>query len=371
MRIDRGLYVHIPFCLKKCDYCDFCSFPLSNIKSRNEYIESLCDEIRSYKEQKISVNTIFFGGGTPSLLTNGEFLRIFQSITSSFLLSEDTEFTIECNPKTLTKEKLYCYLKCGVNRLSIGLQSIHEKELSLLGRIHNFEDFLESYHLAREVGFKNINLDLMYGIPSQTIESFQDTLKKVVSLSPEHISVYGLIVEEGTPLAKKMSSLDMPEEESECDMYYFASEYLGENGYIHYEISNYSKNGFESRHNLKYWRCQEYIGVGLSAHSYFKDFRSENTSDFETYISNYNKKIKAEFIDCENKAFEYVMLGLRLKEGISLFDFENKFGYSFLKNRENIIEKLISENLVVKSGDTLSLTERGFYLSNWILSELL
>ena len=369
-----GLYVHTPLCIKKCNYCDFCSYPESKAEWRDSYIDTLCAEIDGYKEKKLSVNTVFFGGGTPSLLTPFEFEKICSHITDSFTLDSSIEFTLEANPKTLTKEKLNAYMSMGVNRLSIGLQSIHENELKILGRIHNYSEFLESYTLARDCGIKNINLDLMYGIPAQSLQSFEKTLDTVLELSPEHLSLYGLILEEGTPFFELQASLDIPEEDTECDMYYLAARKLSSAGYSHYEISNYSKPGYECRHNLKYWHNESYVGIGVSAYSYLDGIRYGNTSEIDEYLSCEREKYiqREESAELENEAYDYVMLGLRLSEGISLSDYEKRFKNNFLTvERKKLIQKYSELGMIELVGDRLRLTDRGLYISNRILTDLL
>ncbi len=374
MKTDKiGLYVHTPLCLKKCNYCDFCSYPVAGADWRGLYIDKITAEIESYNGKNIKLDTIFFGGGTPSLLTAAEFKRICNSINNTFEIDENVEVTLEANPKTFIRENLKEYISCGVNRLSIGLQSIHENELKILGRIHNFDDFIIGYNLARDMGIKNINVDLMYGIPAQTKESFSKTLDCVLSLKPEHISLYGLILEEGTPFWEIKNELNIPNEDEECDMYYIAAEKLRSNGYSHYEISNYAKDGYKSRHNLKYWHSQEYIGVGVSAYSYFNGERYGNSSDISEYLSEKSKKYNyREAIDRTTEMYEYVMLGLRLKEGISLLNYKEYFGEDFM-NAERIekISKYINLDYMIIDQDRISLTERGFYISNSILTELL
>ena len=367
-----GLYVHVPFCVKKCDYCDFCSFISVDFPERSEYIEALCREIDGYAERKITLDTIFFGGGTPSLLSGGDFAKIVEHIRSSFTLSDRVEFTIEANPKTLTKENLTAYISAGVNRVSLGLQSANKAELSALGRIHTYEEFLESYELLRECGIENINVDLMYGIPEQTNDSFLSTLNKVSALSPEHISVYGLILEDGTPLYKSIDSYRMPTEDEECDMYYLAADFLRERGYLHYEISNYAKAGLECRHNLKYWHCEEYIGVGLAAHSYFDGKRFGNTTDPYAYLDSKCGIITTEeAVDCDSAAYEFVMLGLRLHDGFSLSEYKALFGKDFLHGREQKIARFVGAGYITQSNGRIALTEKGFYVSNSILNELI
>lgn len=365
-----GLYVHIPFCVRKCNYCDFCSFNLSEASWKDRYISQLCEEIYSYREERIKVDSIFFGGGTPTLLTPDEFRKIFLAIEDSFEILADSEFTVEANPKTLDREKLRTYKECGVNRLSIGLQSIHENELKILGRIHSYEDFLASYKLAGEFGISNLNVDLMYGIPEQTIESFGITLEKLIALKPQHISLYGLILENGTPLYKMKDTLSFPSEDEECDMYYLAAQKLSDAGYSHYEISNYALPGRECSHNLKYWHCDEYIGIGLSAYSYFEGKRFGNLNDKDVYLSDSCISYKRNY-DSVDESYEFVMLGLRLREGISLKEYESRFGISFLHGRKEIIDRLVAFGYISIEGDRLHLTEQGFYVSNAILTELI
>ncbi|MBQ8302913.1 MAG: radical SAM family heme chaperone HemW [Clostridia bacterium] len=367
-----GLYVHIPFCVRKCNYCDFCSFPEGKVDWRDKYIDALCSEIELYKGRNITLNSIFFGGGTPSLLSIDEFSRVFETVKQCFSLDSDIEFTVEANPKTLDREKLRSFVSFGVNRLSIGLQSIHENEMKMLGRIHNYADFKECYAMARECGIKNINVDLMYGIPEQTMDSFSKTLDDIIALRPEHLSLYGLILEEGTRFFEKKDSLALPTDDAECDMYYLACRRLADAGYSHYEISNYALDGHKCRHNLKYWRDEEYIGVGLSAYSYFDGRRFGNSRDVSEYLSsNYAKYDSGEIISCTDEAYEYVMLGLRLSEGFSLSEYKDRFGADFIVGREKFIESLVKEGYMKIADGRIFLTERGFYVSNMILSELI
>ena len=370
MRADRvGLYVHIPFCVRKCNYCDFCSFSDISQEQRELYITRLCEEIKSYKkEPRTSVSTVFFGGGTPSLLEPCELSKICDAIYDSFLVCEGAEFTVEVNPKTLNAEKCRAYKKLGVNRISIGLQSIHENELKKLGRIHTFSDFLDSYRLASEY-FDNISVDLMYGIPEQTKASLEATLDTVLALEPKHISAYGLIVEEGTPFYKMRRSLPLPTEDEEYEMYLLIAEKLLRSGYSHYEISNYAKAGYKCRHNLIYWRDEQYIGVGLAAASYFGE-RFINTKNLDEYLysSGANYIREYETPDCKT---EYIMLNLRLSDGISLTQYMERFGEDFLLTRSAVVEKFKKHGYLECDSDRLSLTEKGFYVSNSIISELI
>lgn len=365
-----GLYVHIPFCKRKCSYCDFCSGAGYTQAERHAYIERLVEEIKGYKSKpKKKLTSIFFGGGTPSLLTGKEFEKITRSIKENFEISEDFEFTVEANPGTLDREGLLEYKRLGVNRLSIGLQSIHENELKILGRIHNYEDFVTVFRMAREVGFDNINVDLMYSIPEQNSESLKKTLDAVLSLSPEHISAYSLILEEGTPLYENRGSYSFPDDDVDAQNYDLICRTLSQNGYLHYEISNYARNGRESRHNLIYWRAKEYIGVGVSAHSYYGGVRYSNSSSFNDYLNGVSGDKRP--LSARERAYEYVMLGLRLGTGISLSKYKEKFGEDFLLGREEIIGRLRENGLLDMREDRIFLTEKGLYVSNAVLVELL
>ena len=367
-----GIYVHIPFCVRKCNYCDFCSEAAGKEK-KQRYADALCKEIKEFAiGKKISVDSVFFGGGTPSVLDAASLKKIILAIRKSFDVLPKSEVTVEVNPGTVTEEKAKAFVEAGINRVSIGVQSIHENELKKLGRIHGFEDFLNTYKLFKEVGIDNLSVDLMYGIPGQTVSSFQKTLEKIIELSPEHVSCYGLIIEEGTPFFEMKDELDLPSEDDEYEMYLLAHEMLSEYGYSHYEISNYAKYGRKSRHNLKYWHSEEYVGFGLSAHSYYGGKRFYNTSDFTEYFESDGAKYrKSESEVTGIDPFEYAMLALRLDEGISLSDYERLFGVSFLEGKEKRISELSALGLLKTESDRLFLTHKGFYVSNSILSDLL
>ena len=370
MRADSiGIYVHIPICIKKCNYCDFCSYPEADFLQRSEYISKLCEEILSYKGKNIRVNSIFFGGGTPSLLTASEFSSITHCIREAFLVDADVEFTVEANPGTITENILIAYRELGVNRLSMGLQSVNDCELKCLGRIHSYDTFLHNYQLCRRLGFNNVNIDVMYGIPYQTVESFSNTLRTVIDLKPEHLSMYGLIIEDNTDFYKRVSSLNLPDEDTECDMYYIACDTLHKAGYSHYEISNYARPGYECRHNIKYWEMDEYIGFGISAHSFKDHKRFSNSSDINEYITG-NGRLSAG-LSLDDMAYEYVMLSLRLKKGFSLEDYRMKFNSEFTVGREDLILKFKEAGLLKISNGRIALTEKGFYVSNHIISELI
>lgn len=366
-----GLYIHLPFCVKRCNYCDFCSSAGRLHEDIDLYVSRLVSEICSYNAvPKVRLDTIYFGGGTPSLLDAAQIHRILHVVHSVFCVEADAELSMEVNPGTITRGKAGAYRSMGINRISIGLQSTHENELKILGRIHNYDDFCASYYMLRDFNFDNINVDLMYGIPDQTVGSFATTLERVISIMPEHISAYGLIVEPGTPFYERRASLNIPQEDDECAMYYLAAERLGAAGYNHYEISNYARDGRQSRHNLKYWRDEEYIGVGASAYSYYGGRRYGNTSSIDDYLSGVTM-VDSENITKRDMAYEYAMMRLRLREGFSLSEYQALFGNSFMSGKEQKVANYLRHGLINICNDRISLTERGFYVSNTILGELL
>ncbi len=381
-----GIYIHIPFCARKCDYCDFLSAP-GDIHTQELYFHALCRQIRLwgelYKPQKLSVCSIFIGGGTPSIWCGTWIGTVLDTVRDSFFVEEEAEITIECNPGTLTREKLAYYRPAGVNRLSIGLQCADNTLLKRLGRIHTWEDFLESYRLAREEGFENINIDLMSALPDQTMECYEDTLRKVIALSPEHISAYSLIVEEGTPFYTK--DLNLPDEDVERKMYYRTKELLLEVGYGRYEISNYARPGFECRHNLLYWTGEEYLGFGVGAASLFMEQRFKIIDSLKDYVEilTEDKNCLPEATVCErlrtqvqtltkkDRMEEFCFLGLRRTEGIFMDDFEGRFGVPFMKVYGDVVLRFEKMGLLRRSGTRLALTERGIDVSNMVLAEFL
>ncbi|MBR2930318.1 MAG: radical SAM family heme chaperone HemW [Clostridia bacterium] len=365
-----GLYIHIPFCRSKCRYCDFASYGGKTGADIDLYIDALASEIKGYKrEERIRAKTVYLGGGTPSLLSPSQLLCILDALRESFDIEEGAEVTLEANPGTVSADTLAAYHALGVNRLSLGLQSIHENELKFLGRIHSYEDFLSSYTAAREVGFDNISVDLMYGIPEQTEASFEETLRSVIALSPEHLSVYGLILEEGTPFFDIKASLPLPDEDAEYRMYLLAIEMLGKAGYSHYEISNYAKAGYRAEHNSIYWKDGEYIGVGCAAYSYFEGERYGNPRSLEAYLRG-DLRCEVEAVDRAAHRFEYAMLALRLKEGIDLGEYERLFGRSFTDGIEDRLDRFISMGLMTMAEGRLAFTDRGFYLSNSVMADI-
>lgn len=375
-----GLYIHIPFCKQRCNYCDF--YSCASSAKISDYVNALISHIKNdaplYKDYE--VDTVFFGGGTPSLLEPTDFEKIAASLRSSFKFANHCEFTIEANPCTLNKEKLISYKKSGVNRLSIGLQSAFDSELKMLGRIHSHGEFLENYSLARDCGFENISVDVMYSLPNQTVEGLIKTLDEVCKLSPEHISSYCLKIEENTVFGKIKDTLSLPSEDEEYKMYISMCELLEKHGYKQYEISNFAKEGHQSRHNLKYWQSEEYVGFGPSAHSFVNGKRYYYSPNLSSYISAVEKLKTVEKIyeDTENgdslgeisKTDEYVMLKLRLSKGISKSEFFERFGTQLLEKYPKILS-FVDSGYMKESNESYSFTKKGFFVSNYILTEIL
>ena len=376
--MDRfGIYVHIPFCRKKCKYCDFISFASYEEKYK-EYAECLIKEIRNKKiEKPKAISTIYLGGGTPSILESEDIVKILNAIKERFEIEENCEITIEVNPGTITKQKLEDYKNTGVNRLSIGLQSTSDRILKLIGRIHTYEEFLNTYNLAKEVGFENINVDLMLAIPTQTESELIDSLQKVIELEPNHISLYSLILEEGTELDKMISDgqYELLDENLERQMYWKTKNLLELNGYNHYEISNFSKKGFESKHNMDCWNQEEYIGFGLAAHSYYDDMRFSNIDALEIYMRNiknndFEKNVEIhEIQDKPSQMREFMMIGLRKIDGVKISDFERKFRINPLFYFRFEISKLTDEELIEVDLDNIKLTKKGLDLANQVFEE--
>ena len=427
-----GIYVHIPFCVKKCNYCDFLSAP-STKEVQKCYIDALLKQIQSYKAlvKEYEIKTIYFGGGTPSLLEIEEMERVFTEIKESYGLTEEClsemEITLEANPGTFGIDKLLAYRKLGFNRLSMGVQSMNEKELKLLGRVHTVDEFLENYKLARECGFENINIDLMQALPNQTVESWEDTLKKVISLNPEHISAYSLIIEEGTKFYDWYEGKEelLPDEEIEREIYYRTEEILKKAGYERYEISNYAKLGKESRHNLCYWQGVDYLGLGLGASSLIKGERFSNETNLEKFMmyandlektescysknnleqiniphleenleqtkmenepleKNFNEKIahnrtnafdrlkkESHLLTKQEQMEEFMFLGLRVMNGVSKQEFLKRFQLELEDVYGQILETLENEQLLVLENDKIALTKKGIDISNYVFAQFL
>ncbi len=371
-----GLYIHIPFCEKKCGYCDFYSLPGADEAAMGGYIKALISQMEDYSLQaaRFSVDTVFIGGGTPSLLSSSQFEELFKALRRCFSLAPAPEITVECNPASAMRPLFDKLLGLGVNRLSLGLQSADDGELSRIGRLHDFNQFYFSYRDARYAGFDNINVDLMYGLPGQTPGSFADTLRCVTSLSPEHLSCYGLKLEEGTPLWKERESLPLPDEETERSMYFLACSALSEAGYRHYEISNFARPGYECRHNLRYWDCGEYLGFGPAASCYFSGKRFTYKRDLEAFVArDPGDSLVEELFEIPPSEMvgEYVMLRLRLRDGISPDEFHKRFRRDFEAMFGDKLQRYLDSGHMVKQGGAYSLTDEGFYISNYIIADLL
>ena len=404
------LYLHIPFCERKCAYCDFLSAP-ADLPVRISYIKKLQEEIAYYGAQygEYQVSSIFFGGGTPTILEGYQLAAILETVKEHFNITTDAEITVECNPGTLTAGKAEKLVQAGFNRLSMGLQSADDRELQLLGRIHNFAQFLESYDLTRKAGFRNINVDLMSALPGQTLKSWQDTLQKVTALRPEHISAYSLIIEEGTPFYERFAEDErireegghprlLPEEDVERQMYELTETFLHTKGYERYEISNYAKPGYECRHNCGYWIRKDYLGLGLGASSLVEHQRFQNTSELKTYLEQeYSPQcegqheriaetiqlqeetgltqtghhIHIETLDKKSEMEEFMFLGLRLMAGISRQQFEKKFQVTLNSVYGEVLRKLKGEQLIEEVAGYVRLTEHGIDVSNYVLAEFL
>ena len=373
-----GLYIHIPFCVRKCKYCDFNSFKL-NIDEKKKYLSALSKEMELYKEKigQKEIDSIFVGGGTPSILNEEEIKILFDNINLNFKIKEDAEITMECNPGTLTLNKLKTMKKCGVNRLSIGVQAVQNHHLKYIGRIHTFEEFEKNYHEAKKVGFDNINIDLMYALPNQTKEDWMESLEKVVNLNPTHISAYSLILEENTELfdmyeRKEFKLLD---EDTDIEMYEYTINYLKSHGYNQYEISNYAKKGFECKHNILYWKCENYVGIGTSASGFLDEIRYNNLCEIDKYeelILNGKKPIEwEEKLSIKDKIEESIFLGLRMNEGIKFKDFKNKYDFNFLEEYKNEIEKLTKLQLIDINETGMKLTQKGKEISNSVFVEFI
>ncbi len=389
-----GLYIHIPFCIKKCRYCAFLSYDGAEERSlHSAYTRALIEEIRFWGRktgaEETSVDSIFIGGGTPSILPEEEILAILQACRNYFDVSEDAEITLESNPGTLSKEKLLAYQAMGINRLSIGVQALNDQLLAGLGRIHTAEDFIRNYKEARAAGFTNINIDLMFGIPGQTPALWEETLKQAIGLQPEHLSFYSLQIEEDTPFYDLFAEGSLKETDDQTDrkMYHTAIAELEKNGYLHYETSNASKPGFSCRHNLKYWSMDEYLGLGLGAHSYFNAFRFSNETELSSYIAKADqskgKEESSVFTDPKESPFvvwshqntekdeisEYIFTGLRRIDGISRAAFLERFSVFlddlFEKEIKGHLKKGLLEN--AEDGDRLRLTAEGVDLSNYVM----
>ena len=379
------LYIHIPFCVKKCDYCDFLSFAADE-QTQKSYVAALQKEIAfygaKYKDRRIT--TIFIGGGTPSWLKEDYMQAIMETVYHYFSVEQDAEITIECNPGTITEHKFEVYRRIGINRLSIGLQSVHNEELKILGRIHTFEQFLKTYDMARKHGFSNINIDLMSSLPGQTPEIFCDSLYQVLKLKPEHISVYSLIIEKGTPFyelyrfdavrqAAGMQTESLPTEEEEYQTTKMTQHILKEAGYHWYEISNFAKPGYECRHNIGYWKRVDYLGVGLGASSLIDNVRYSNTRDLYTYLSVPADSLHetAAQITRNEQMEEFMFLGLRMRDGFYRDEFTQAFGIPIEAVYGDALNHLQQDELLLKREGRIYLTDKGMDLNNYVVAQFM
>ncbi len=402
---ELGIYIHIPFCVRKCYYCDFISYP-DKLDYQKEYIEKIKQEIREEQEvfKDADITTIYIGGGTPSIIDSKYIIEILEYLYK-FIGKKDREITIEINPGTINKTKLQDYKKAGINRISIGLQSSNDKILKTIGRIHNFEDFLKAYNLVVEEGVENINVDLMIGLPEQTIEDIKQSINEVLNLKlkPKHISIYSLIVEENTQLDKMLDEgkITLPNDEYERKEYAYTKNTLELNGYKHYEISNFAQEGYESKHNVNCWKQKEYIGLGVAAHSYINGIRFSNTTNLPKYLKNEKFEIPNEKeieelkkkIDKQNNEYklplkigiktiheiqneedmqnEYMILGLRMLDGVKISEFKQKFVENPIYLFRKELEKLVDEKLIEIDLDNIKLTRKGLDLANIVWKEFI
>lgn len=384
MEKEMEIYIHVPFCVRKCAYCDFLSGPGDEM-TIERYVEALIQEISQCNPKKTkstseTVTTVFLGGGTPSILSPTQIERIMGALHEAFEIEQDAEITIEANPGTVNYEKLEAYKQAGINRISFGLQSTNNEELKLLGRIHTFEEFLESFQLARDCGFDNINIDLISAIPGQTVESWEASLKRIIELNPEHISAYSLIIEEGTPFAKLYGEgtegeKELPTEDDERLMYQRTEELLEESGYHRYEISNYAKPGRECRHNLGYWERKNYLGIGLGASSLIDNTRYKNIDNLDCYIQHADDLTEIqedrEILSQTEQMEEFIFLGLRKTRGISIQEFQDTFGRRLDECYGENIRRMREAGLIVIKDGFLRLTKKGIDVSNYVFAEIL
>jgi len=364
----NSIYIHIPFCKQKCNYCAFISF--TNIKEfENLYINSLINEIKEFKTEN-EIKTIYLGGGTPNLLSLKSIEEIFDTISNNFKITSNAEITMEFNPKISDLQYFKDIKSTGINRISLGAQSFNNKILQTLNRIHSKEDTLNTIKNIELAGFSNYSLDLIYGIFNQTLEDVKNDLDIIKKISPPHISTYGLKIEQGTPF-EKYDLKNLPDEDLNADMYTLISDVLTQSGYNHYEISNFSKENYQSQHNLTYWHANEYFGFGVAAHGYINNIRYKNSDSLEEYINNPLKKCIITKNTTQDFFEEYVMLGLRLKEGINFNYIKEKFDIDLIKNKNEQFENFVSEGYGKFANDRFYLTTKGFLISNYIINELL
>ncbi|WP_289293420.1 radical SAM family heme chaperone HemW [Romboutsia ilealis] len=374
-----GLYIHVPFCAQKCNYCDFNSYKKEEKNQKTDYLISIRKEMELYKEEFKSkeFTSVFLGGGTPSILTPEELTTLMENIYSNFNIGKDAEITMECNPGTLDKVKLKAIKSLGINRLSMGLQVTQDHHLKYIGRIHTYEQFEKNYKDAIEVGINNINVDLMYSLPNQSFDEWKETLNKIINLNPSHISAYSLILEEGTKFYDMYlnKEFELNDEEVDINIYNYTIDTLCKNGYHQYEISNYSKEGYECKHNIVYWQCDNYLGLGPGASGYINNYRYSNICD----IKGYNKCLEYDKRPIEEKNIlskkdemeEFIFMGLRMNKGINLDEFYKRFNIDFKHRYNDILGKLKNLNLIIEQNNNIILTQRGREVSNTVFVEFI
>lgn len=361
-----GVYVHIPFCEKKCTYCAFSSF--ADFSQKEKYITSLCDEINAFSRKGECVDTIYFGGGTPSTVEPQEIEKILAAIKNQFNVNSNCEITIECNPNSITREKLVFYKKLGINRLSLGVQSLNDDQLKFAGRLHNAEQAINALRLAKKVGFENVSADLLIGLPGCNYADFEDMLKTLLNEGVKHISTYMLQVEENTKLKKMIDDNPelMPDDDNMVEILSKTANFLKKNGFLHYEVSNFALKGYESKHNYKYWSGEEYVGFGLAAHSFLDGKRIANPSDFKDYFD--RKNVFSESLTNDQKIEEHIMLGLRCNRGINTRFLKN-LGYDIEQN--DYFNEFVNKKILIKDGEKIFLAEDYYYVNNFIIVSLL
>ncbi|MBA7492683.1 Heme chaperone HemW [subsurface metagenome] len=375
--MELGLYLHLPFCISKCPYCDFNSYQLKEDNQISSYISALYKEITTYSQKlkKSNIRTVYLGGGTPNILSGIQIYNILEFCKDKFTIDKDAEITIEANPGTLDDEKIKLLIESGINRLSLGAQSFNDLLLKKLGRIHNTQDIIDSYSLAREIGFNNINIDIMFALPDQTIEDLQATLKRAVSLKPDHLSLYNLTIKPGTEYYEKYkgSKLKLPTEDEEFDMYNWAIKFLEENDFEHYEISNFARPYKRSMHNLIYWQNKPYLGIGAGAYSFIRGYRYMNFKDPARYIKEVmNDKLpidNGEKLSLRKRMIETIILGLRTKDGVSYKKYKKRFGVDLNDIFPQQIKKLVNLGLLQKDNYKIKLTKKGVFLANTVFRE--
>ena len=370
MKTDLSLYIHIPFCIRKCRYCDFLSFPADE-ETKEKYVSMLIDEMvdRAQDFEGRNVITVYIGGGTPSTLSGGCIARIMEMVYKAFDVAKDAEITIEINPGTVDEDKLREYREAGINRLSIGLQSTHDRELELLGRIHTYAEFEKTFEMARGLGFENINVDLISALPFQSVDDYRESLIRITKLRPEHISAYSLQLEEDTYLYEHQDEYSFPTEEEDREMYYLTEEVLEQAGYHRYEISNYSLEGYESRHNSIYWTRGNYLGIGLGAASLIDEVRMANTDSMFVYMKGFDVAESHELTK-RDRMEEFMFLGLRLTDGVDPEDFYSQFGERLQTVFAKALSRLEGEKLIVID-KKIKLTKLGLDVSNYVFEQFL